>query len=1461
MASHWLRKALTCCSLILGLFVSHRADSQTSQVPAPPVRALIDQNGVDLLTRHFMYSETDLSIGLAGNGGMSFTRRYALTSNSPNSSFSHDYMITFYQSANDVTISFGGKTYQFTTSYVNVGGIGRYNTFTSNGGDGRTLVPVFDPSNTGPNANRYIFTDRDGTQIVFDRDLLNPTSSIYYSYYRNSHAVATSITRPNGEKTTFTYKQGSYTMGGGTYRVIRLQSVANNFGYMVHFQHSSNTIPNNVSISSADPWMTISKVQILNLTQNYCDPAADSCSSDNGSMSYAADPLPANDWDPTLYSYQYATFADGRVRRYRMQSGKILQAVLSPGRSTEDFWTTNGGAQVGALTTSVGTQASYLLNGGCTDPNGYYQCWTGMTVRYGTYYRQLNFVAPIPANSCCFVPQVKDDYTMPQNDDSVSARDLISYVYDTYGRTTQISRNNVFFNTVYDSRGNVVSSTVTATSSPTTYSTSATFDSSCTNPVTCNKPSTSTDYLGNVTSFTYDPVHGGVTSVTSPAPTSGAVQPQVRTAYAQFSAYYKDASGSIVAAPSTVYLPTGSSTCSSTASCLGTADEVTTSISYGTAGVANNLLPTSTTTAAGDGSVSSTTSAAYDIIGNKISEDGPLAGSDDTTTWAYNADRQVVQTVGPDPDGAGPLHNRSVKTVYLPDGQVSSVSSGTSNPDGSSFVEKTRQDNSYDTYARLLKVTVSAGGSTINRTDYAYDGQSNLHCVAVRMNPAVFATLPQSACVPSTVGTYGPDRIAAKDYDYLNRVTKVWSAAATDYQRADITNTYDRWNRVLSVADAKGNLTSYSYDLFGRLNKTNFPSKTTVGQSSTTDYEQVTFDGGGRVASRQLRDGKQITYTYDNLGRQTLAHMVNPVDTNDKDIVTAYDLLGHVTSVDDGNGKMVSFTYDALGRKLSEAPQLTGGSTTYQYDAAGRRKRLTWSDGFYVNYDYDTLGELTAIRENGATSGVGVLASFNYDDQGKPTSLTRGNGINSSYAYDAASRLQTYTISHPTAGNVYTFAYNPAGQMVSRGMTNDAYAYTQAAIVNRGYTTNGLNQYTASGSVVPTYDGRGNTTSAGATSYVYDSKNQLTTFGTNSLSYDAEGRLAAQAVPGTTRFVYDGSDLIGETDASNNIQRRYVHIPGTDNVLVWYEGSGTTDRRWLAQDERMSTTLITDASGSSLGVNAYDEYGIPASTNIGRFQYTGQAYLPELGMYYYKARVYSATLGRFMQTDPTGYDDGPNWYNYAKGDPINGIDPTGTASDKPKVTWTSTGGGSWTWTDDKGHSGTYDPVNDTASVNGYAGTFGGEFSGGASGWSDGGAVAGALGGGAEDGNSASSIGQVAAGEALPEIVVTATARYAPTIVARTAGFVITVAFDAAKGGFDGEGDYVEAGVSKYLEDQRIKRDLALKNIKATILNNRHDNLVIFYSTQRAKDLADRLKGNFGSLFGNLSGILDFMGKY
>jgi YD repeat-containing protein len=306
----------------------------------------------------------------------------------------------------------------------------------------------------------------------------------------------------------------------------------------------------------------------------------------------------------------------------------------------------------------------------------------------------------------------------------------------------------------------------------------------------------------------------------------------------------------------------------------------------------------------------------------------------------------------------------------------------------------------------------------------------------------------------------------------------------------------------------------------------------------------------------------------------------------------------------------LSYSYDGLGRLSSETQPF--GSVSYLYDLAGNRTRLTWGDGNYVAYDYDLTGNVTAIRENGATSGVGVLASYGYDTLGRRSSVTYGNGTTRTYAYDSVSRLAG--LKRDLGGTAYdnligavgrtgtAIGYNPASQITSLVRSNDAYAWTGAVNANRAYTTNGLNQYTAAGGVAFGYDGRGNLTSSGSSTYGYDKLNEMTSGPSATMHYDGAGRLIEYDTSVSTRFVYDGTAILAEVSGSSGATlRRYVPGPGTDEPEVWYEGSGLTDRRFLQADERGSIVAVTDNSGNVLGTNAYDEFGIPRANNIGRF--------------------------------------------------------------------------------------------------------------------------------------------------------------------------------------------------------------------------------------------------------------------
>lgn len=225
---------------------------------------------------------------------------------------------------------------------------------------------------------------------------------------------------------------------------------------------------------------------------------------------------------------------------------------------------------------------------------------------------------------------------------------------------------------------------------------------------------------------------------------------------------------------------------------------------------------------------------------------------------------------------------------------------------------------------------------------------------------------------------------------------------------------------------------------------------------------------------------------------------------------------------------------------------------------------------------------MSAIRENGASPGIGVLATFAYDDLGRRTSLTRGNGTSTTYSHDALSHLQQQAINLDGSGTTRDltlgFTYNPASQIASTTRSNGSYAWNGHGSGTLSTTSDGLNRIAGWVNTLG-YDSKGNVTGDGTYAYTYSSENLLTAL-TNSatgaiqsastFAYDPLMRLSAVDSSNSlldAAIGYDGQEAVLEVAGSAS--RRYVFGPGVDEPLVHYAVTSTgATRNWLHADER-----------------------------------------------------------------------------------------------------------------------------------------------------------------------------------------------------------------------------------------------------------------------------------------------------
>ena len=153
------------------------------------------------------------------------------------------------------------------------------------------------------------------------------------------------------------------------------------------------------------------------------------------------------------------------------------------------------------------------------------------------------------------------------------------------------------------------------------------------------------------------------------------------------------------------------------------------------------------------------------------------------------------------------------------------------------------------------------------------------------------------------------------------------------------------------------------------------------------------------------------------------------------------------------------------------------------------------------------------------------------------------------------------------------------------------------------------------------------------------------------------GPVAASPSVDPTASCGDGATAVQEQTGGSPSSNQL--LGGLDQTIRRVDGSGS---RELLTDALGSTVGLVDGSGVITTSYTYEPYGATTtsgSASANPSQFTGRE-ADASGLYYYRARYYSPSLGRFISEDPAGFAAGdPNLYRYVGGDPLNATDPSG----------------------------------------------------------------------------------------------------------------------------------------------------------------------------------------------------------
>ncbi|TDR43059.1 RHS repeat-associated protein [Tahibacter aquaticus] len=567
-----------------------------------------------------------------------------------------------------------------------------------------------------------------------------------------------------------------------------------------------------------------------------------------------------------------------------------------------------------------------------------------------------------------------------------------------------------------------------------------------------------------------------------------------------------------------------------------------------------------------------------------------------------------------------------------------------------------------------------------------------------------------------------------RTYDPLNRLARsIEDITGTSLETANATTDfgYDTRDTLRSVKDPDGLITTFTVDSLGNLLALDSPdtahsSYTYDGMGnrlSQTDARGTVvthiYDALNRQTSTKYPTvSLNTSFYYDETDATTGCNNSYPVD--------------RLTRIVQGTNA-TTYCYDFLGN-VTRKSQNSAGITLaihYSYNAAGRVETITYPDGGTAIYGYDLSGRINSLswKSTPAASPLAVVAGISYYPFGPMNKLSFGNGRTLTSVYDSDYVIDRI-VSSSQSGLVLEFDRDALGNITGASATIDAttadrtYIYDRqnrlskvfdsAGSLKEEYRYNktgdrtfkqregqpaqtssliaGTHRLGIVGGATRTYDPNGNTIDRGdGATLSYDASNRLAAIALpgNATAYEYSGEgerlLKSRANGGTTvvdryTYSYDGMLLAERRDVTGSPAEHtsYLYVGRTpvaqvrNAVISYIEADHLGTSRVAVDPVTNAAQWRWDWLGSGFGENTAMTIVPGKAVNL---RYPGQILDEETQLHHNRFRSYEATLGRYLESDPSGINGGTNTYGYAYSNPLLFIDEDGLQPGIPAPIW------------------------------------------------------------------------------------------------------------------------------------------------------------------------------------------------